>query len=146
MTKNQKAMLAVGAVAVVAVAVSSQSPKPVQSKPSAVVAVAPTWIKNANDWEFLIKITQNNLTMAYLIAAIGMHETGWGSLGVGRDYIAGYGVYSTTSKNPKYKGFENQIKGVWFEINKFSKQKPPTAIDLAWLREFGRVEWNSRFR
>ncbi len=156
MNSNQKKLLFVaGAVVVAGVAVSSR--KPLNSTPitpslpiknPSESNVAPYWIKIKDEWGFILnETTQGNLAMAYLIAAIGMHETKWGTLGVGRDYIMGYGVYDKTptgpNNDPRYKGFRNQVQGVWYEIMKFSNRKPPKNLTLAWLSEFARVEWKA---
>lgn len=85
------------------------------AKPS---AGKPSWVPQA-DWNFILSVTGGNVIGANLIAAIGLHETQWGSVGVGRTYIFGYGVPATGAKLTQYSGFETQVRAVWSKIERF---------------------------
>lgn len=108
----------------------------------------PAWCSES-DWKYILIVTNYNLIASRLIAAIGQHETHWGKLGVGRDFICGYGVYDRSAtgdaihqKDSRFRGFENQVNGVWHEIKKHFGTKPPE-LTLERLETFNRVEWKA---
>ena len=62
-----------------------------------------------------------------LLAAIGRHETGYGTLGAGRSgYALGYGVYSPTNMDPRFRGLENQLLYAGKQIDRYMKGAPVT--------------------
>lgn len=108
----------------------------------------PAWC-SVTDWNYILIVTNYNLIASRLIAAIGQHETHWGKLGVGRDFICGYGVYDRSAtgnaihqKDSRFKGFENQVNGVWYEIKKYFGTQPPE-LTLEKLDAFNRIEWKA---
>lgn len=108
----------------------------------------PGWC-NKSDWKFILQTTNSNLIASRLIAAIGLHETEWGKTGVGRDFICGYGVYDRSAtgqninqKDSRFRGFENQIRGVWYKIKQYFGNKPPKMTPEQ-LQAFNRLAWKA---
>ena len=63
-----------------------------------------------DQWKLVESLCSKYGVDPYLIAAIGWHETHWGTLGWGREgYYLGVGAYSKTNANPVYKGLSNQL-------------------------------------
>jgi hypothetical protein len=92
--------------------------------------------------DFWVKAVQySKVTGAdpYLLSAIAQHETGFGTLGAGRQgYTLGYGVYSETLQNPLYKGTENQLMFAGRQIESYFGSKPVT---LQSLTDFMKNSW-----
>lgn len=71
----------------------------------------PTYINNT-DWNLVNFICTSNPEEPYLIAAIGWHETKWGTIGAGPGgWHLGYGYYGSIPTAAKYKGLEKQLIG-----------------------------------
>ncbi len=67
----------------------------------------PSWVP-ALDWQTVQGICGAD-HVAYLAAAIGQHETGWGLLGAGRDgFILGVGVFGGVQQE-QFRGLVNQL-------------------------------------
>ena len=67
----------------------------------------PPWVP-ALDWQTVQGICGAD-HVAYLAAAIGQHETGWGALGAGRDgFILGVGVFGGVQQ-AQFRGLTNQL-------------------------------------
>lgn len=63
------------------------------------------------DWDIVINICQPQGFNPYIIAAIGWHETHWGTLGAGLiGWILGYGYFPGSTVKEKYKGLKNQVE------------------------------------
>lgn len=87
--------------------------------------IRPNFISET-DWQLVTSICQRYNVDPYLIAAIGKHETQWGTAGAGKiGWILGYGYFPGSTVKEKYKGLENQVIGA---LNQFSKymQSPLT--------------------
>lgn len=66
---------------------------------------------SAADWALVQKVARTYKIDPYILVAIGIHETGWGTLGDGRNgNILGVGSYDSGSTY-KYAGLENQLVG-----------------------------------
>lgn len=62
------------------------------------------------DWANVLQHCATSNVNPYLVAAIGWHETHWGTLGAGRSgYILGVGVLSNTNILTQYKGLQAQL-------------------------------------
>lgn len=101
-----------------------------------------------SDWRLILERARGNLDVAHFIAAIGWHETRWGTVGAGRrGFHLGYGVFDTP--NPRVeartRGLQNQIDGVIFELSKFfgNRDIQTWRIDRATINRFHDVEWRS---
>ena len=77
------------------------------------------------EWKTLLKYCIVNNVNPYLITAIGLHETGWGTLGWGKEgYILGVGCYSETNADKSLQGFDTQIAWATQAISKFFNLHP----------------------
>lgn len=106
-----------------------------------------------SEWKTVLKYAKLNNIDPHLIAAIGWHETHWGTLGAGRKgYILGYGWPNGVHAIPKFKGFENQIKYASRQIkrdlgkevtakklDKFAKESWKPSAPSAWARSVYRI-------
>ncbi len=64
---------------------------------------------------------------AFLLAAIGGHETYFGTRGAGLEgYALGYGVYSETNLDPRFKGLGNQLYYAGMQIANFMRGRETT--------------------
>jgi Phage-related minor tail protein. len=70
----------------------------------------PSWM-SASDWEKVVAYASKYGTSPYLLAAIGKHETGWGTLGAGRQgYYLGVGVPDSGKLQSRYRGLDAQLE------------------------------------
>lgn len=69
----------------------------------------PDFIKKADFDKVVLACVESGVN-PYLMFAIGVHETGWGTMGWGKSgYILGVGCYDAIHVNESLKGFDNQI-------------------------------------
>lgn len=72
-------------------------------------AQKPSWMPDS-DWQLLLQICNQYGVDPLLVAAIGWHETHWGTLGAGTEgYYLGWGVPTTGSPMSQYAGLQNQL-------------------------------------
>jgi len=70
----------------------------------------PDFVKQ-EDWKKLVVTSIKFGIDPYLLVAIGLHETGWGTHGWGtHGYILGVGCFNEKEADPSLKGFNNQIE------------------------------------
>lgn len=63
-----------------------------------------------------------------LLAAIGRHETDFGTEGAGRQgYALGYGVYGPTNLDTRFQGLDNQLHYAGAQIARYFKGRPVTS-------------------
>lgn len=85
----------------------------------------------AEFWKEALKYSKQTGADPYLLAAIGKHETGYGTLGAGRDGFAlGYGYYAPGNFNINYMDipgrYDVQLYSAGRQINSFFGSKPVT--------------------
>ena len=95
-------------------------------------------------WFNAIRAGQEYGVDPYLLAAIGKHETGYGTLGAGRQgYALGYG-YGDNTIISKWKdtpgGSINQLRGVAWKIKDQFGSNP---ISLSSLNSFNKNSWKA---
>lgn len=84
---------------------------PTSAHPAGMAAPANAAGVSAADWALVQKIATKYKIDPYILVAIGIHETGWGTLGDGRNgNILGVGSYDSGSTY-KYAGLQNQLEG-----------------------------------
>lgn len=78
----------------------------------------------SEQWKTILSFSALYNANPILIAAIGLHETGWGKLGWGKEgYILGVGCFSETQADSAMIGFDTQIQwacnalGLFFGIH-----------------------------
>lgn len=91
-------------------------------------------------WSLILKISREYNVCAYLIAAIGQHETGWGKL-VDHELYTGYGAFDHAFDH-RFAGEERQIRGTARMMREWGMT--PNRVTLERLRrgnsgEFGRI-------
>lgn len=108
-------------------------------------------------WSAAVAAAEKYKVDPYLLAAIGKHETGFGTLGAGRDgYSMGYGVWTEGEPSTKWKDnpgeFTNQVNGAAKQISNYLGSIPTTAISIkdfqtnSWKpgdSEWGEKVWNA---
>lgn len=99
----------------------------------------PNYISDT-DWQLVNSICNSNPQEPYLIAAIGWHETHWGTIGAGvGGWHLGYGYYGNPIVAAKYKGLEKQLKGAHSMI--LAHFKFPVTLEST--TEFAVNHWKS---
>lgn len=91
--------------------------KPAKAAPKKAPAKAPVKAPagaggvSAADWTLVRQVAARYKIDPYILVAIGIHETGWGTLGDGRNgNILGVGSYDSGSTY-QYAGLQNQLEG-----------------------------------
>lgn len=89
----------------------------------------------AEFWSEALKYAKQTGADPYLLAAIGKHETGYGTLGAGRDgFSLGYGYYGPGDFNINYMDlpgrYDSQLYGAGQQINSFFHNNPVTLDSL----------------
>lgn len=99
----------------------------------------PTYI-NDTDWSLVKSIGVAHAEEPYLLAAIGWHETHWGTIGAGPGgWYLGYGYYGDPVVAAKYKGLINQLNGAHGMI----KTNFKFPVTLASMTDFAVNHWKS---
>lgn len=66
----------------------------------------------ASDWKVVRSVAGQYKIDPYVLVAIGLHETGWGTLGAGRQgFTLGVGVPDSGNLQSQYQGLQNQLVG-----------------------------------
>lgn len=91
-------------------------------------------------WSAALRAAKSIGIDPYLIAAIGKHETSYGTQGAGREgYSLGYGYPGPGQGNPKYKdvpgSYDVQITAAAKQIKNYMGNIPVTAISLKDLQD-----------
>jgi hypothetical protein len=97
----------------------------------------PKWMPD-KDWCCCICYADRYGTDPYLLAAIGWHETHWGTLGWGRKgFHLGVGCYSETKANPLFQGLHRQLEWAAQQLGKFMGRN----ITQEKIYEFAKKVW-----
>ena len=92
-------------------------------------------------WDLILKYSKKFDVCPYLLAAIGQHETGWGTL-VDHEFYMGYGAFCDRPWAQEFAGEERQIKEVADMMREWGMR--PGEVNLRDLLrgnrgEFGRI-------
>lgn len=85
----------------------------------------------ASDWAIVVAAANGEAWLAYLLAAIGWHETQWGATGAGRDgFILGVGVPNDTTELSQFAGLQAQVSWAAPRLQSYLGGPPITADQL----------------
>ena len=86
--------------------------KAASAKPAASAGSSAAPGVSAADWNLVQQVASQYGIDPYVLVAIGMHETGWGTQGAGRQgYTLGVGVPDTGGPLSQYQGLQQQLQG-----------------------------------